>query len=498
MMMLTSLALSLLAAPAPAPSGRLDFPKLKAELVELTGGASTVDDLLGTCQHTPLGAFDVYFPAYAAAEYGDLHAKALAGLVDCQREWLELMGEPGSPGVERGLELCAELGAWAKKRGRSDEPPTGTNELRALFMGAGALGYEPFGSETGGVRVVLAPDRRDFQRLVAFFGEANPRLRGLYWHEGTRVWTEFWWNDIQVLALEYPPPAGDSDDPGEGFRMDFREPTGLEQHVAQRGAMGLVWHTFGAGLPPSIEVGLAQQVVVEAYGENNVRSGGSMRGNETAAFEAFIPGGNPNGGILPPISADSDWRADKGEDHFVKALHLSQKAAGKGAPHPLPGEQGPSEEGQARQARVVPAAQRPGQPPGPRAVPRGAEPRQGTAAGRLLERLHGILPGLQDGLHALASDRGAGSEEGGRRELASALSQAGRGRGGLRGARGRGLRPAAHGRRRSRQGDAREPRVVLPGLALEAALKSGAGRVPRAPLPGRLCPGAFARAPVSD
>jgi hypothetical protein len=139
-----------------------------------------------------------------------------------------------------------------------------------------------------------------------------------------------------VVALEYPPATGDSDDPGDGIRMDYREPTGLEQHVAQRGAMGLEWHSFGDGLPPAIEMGLAQLMVVEAYGENNVRSGGSMRGSETEAFEAFIPGGNPNGGFLPPISADSPWRADKGKDHFVRVLRAQQKAGSKGAPHPGP------------------------------------------------------------------------------------------------------------------------------------------------------------------
>lgn len=330
-----ALLVPLLPAPAAAPAARaagLDFPKLKAELLERCEGAGSVDELLAGFEHTRLGAFDVYFPSYALKEYGELHDDARRALVDVQREWLELLA--GEQAAERGDELAGELNDWIASRDRKAEPTEACGELRALLSSPEALGFAPVRGQ--GARIVLAPDRRDFQRLVAFFGEADPSLRGLYWHDGVKVWTEFWWNDIQVVALEYPPATGDSDDPGDGIRMDFREPSGLEQHVAQRGAMGLVWHTFGDGLPPAIEMGLAQLLVVEAYGENNVRSGGSVRGSETEAFEAFIPGGNPSGGFLPPISADSPWRADKGKDHFVKVLRASQKAGSKGAPHPGP------------------------------------------------------------------------------------------------------------------------------------------------------------------
>ena len=114
--------------------------------------------------------------------------------------------------------------------------------------------------------------------------------------------------------------------------MDAREKTGLEQHVAQRGAIALAWSTFGDGLTLALELGLAQALVVEAFGENNTRSGGATRGSVTNGMTAFIPGGNSGGGALPPTNADSVWRSDLGANHFVKVLRAAQKAASKRAP----------------------------------------------------------------------------------------------------------------------------------------------------------------------
>jgi len=332
---LAALALSVLTSPAgsAAAPAELDFAALAAELRELCGGARGVEEALAQgFQHTQLGVFEVDFPKHSLADHRDLRRGAFQGLIDVQGAWLELFGD--GDGAERGIDLVKQLSKWNRSAGAGPELPAelqaASAELAQLFADGTALGFPPVAARKA--RFVLAPDRRDFQRTVAFFGEADPNLRGLYWHDGVRVWTECWWNDLQIVALEYPPVQGDGDDPGAGIRMDFREPTGLEQHVCQRGAMALVWYTFGDGLTPTVELGLAQLLVIAAYGENNVRSGGSLRGNATAALEAFVPGGNPSGGFLPPVDADSSWRADKGKDHFVKALRASQKAASKDAP----------------------------------------------------------------------------------------------------------------------------------------------------------------------
>ena len=317
------------APPSTPPGGELDFTALAAELAERCGGASKVEAALEEgFERTQLGIFEVYFPEHALKEHAKLRRGALQGLIDVQRAWLELFADEEA--AERGLELLDELTKWNRRQEAGVPVPASAAELSELIKTGAPFGYAPLAAKPA--RLVLAPDRRDFQRMVAFFGASDPNLRGLYWHDGVRVWTEFWWNDLQVVSLEYPPVAGDGDDPGEGIPMDFREPTGLEQHVGQRGAMALVWYYFGEGLTKTMELGLAQLLVIDAYGENNVRSGGSMRGSATEAFSAFVPGGNPNGGFLPPINADSDWRADKGKDHFVKALRASQKSAGKKPP----------------------------------------------------------------------------------------------------------------------------------------------------------------------
>lgn len=112
--------------------------------------------------------------------------------------------------------------------------------------------------------------------------------------------------------------------------MDAREPTGLLQNVAQRAAVTLCWHTFGNALDPAIETAIGQVAVIELYGENNTRSGGSGRSNSTDGITAFIPGGRSEGGVLPPNNAESLWREGGGKDYFLKALKEGQKAGAKG------------------------------------------------------------------------------------------------------------------------------------------------------------------------
>jgi hypothetical protein len=105
--------------------------------------------------------------------------------------------------------------------------------------------------------------------------------------------------------------------------------TGLAQHVAQRTGVTLCWHCFGAALDPAFELAIGQTIVVDLYGENNTRSGGSGRSNTTDGITAFIPGGNSAGGALPPTNAESSWRTTLGKDYFAKPLRESQKMGAK-------------------------------------------------------------------------------------------------------------------------------------------------------------------------
>ena len=179
-------------------------------------------------------------------------------------------------------------------------------------------------------QVIFSPTRLDFIGLCSTIGWFDEPWRGSYWVEGVLLWTEMYWNDLQVIALQYPPaqPGGDIE---RGTPMAEREGTGLLQHVVQRATHSLCWYAFARTLDPAFESGLAQEMVIAIYGENNTRSGGNGRGSTKEGWSQFVPGGMSQGGTLPPNNADSLWREDLGADHFVKVLKLSQRAGGKDA-----------------------------------------------------------------------------------------------------------------------------------------------------------------------
>ena len=352
-----ALALAFVAGPASrastpaAPETGIDFGRLAVDFRARRPGASLEDVLERHYVVARLGAFDVYYPADRVAAKGepDELVRSVAALLGVQASWIELFG--AGDGAEKALAQIKILRKWAASNrtfGRLD-PKTDDEardffgvygaqkkelaaraELVRLFDSGEALGFAPVVGRP--FQMVLSPDRGDFQSVLSYVGSLDPALRGLYWHDGVRTWTEFWWNDLQVLALRYAPVGGDPDEPGPGIAMDSREPTGLEQHVAQRGAIALAWRCFGDGLPPAFELGLAQTLVVDLYQQNNIRSGGATRGSVSAGMTAFIPGGNPAGGVLPPTNADSIWREGLGGDYFAKALRAAQKPAGKRAP----------------------------------------------------------------------------------------------------------------------------------------------------------------------
>src|SRR5262245_26557432 len=77
---------------------------------------------------------------------------------------------------------------------------------------------------------------------------------------------------------------------------------------------------------------MANALVIDLYDELDTRIDGDVRARSSQGSSAFIPGGNPNGGALPPTSAESRWRETRGKDHFVRILSQVQKQTGKKAP----------------------------------------------------------------------------------------------------------------------------------------------------------------------
>lgn len=180
-------------------------------------------------------------------------------------------------------------------------------------------------------QLVCGPTRKDFVGFACALGWIDAHNRGAFWVDGVHNWTDLYWNDLQAIALAYPAAGGSPGDLSSSTPMDAREKTGLEQFVTQRAAHSLLWFFYGKDLDPMFESAVTLELVIACLGENNARTGFSSRGNQTQAMSVFVPGGAPEGGSLPPVNADSPWRAGLGADRFVKVLRAAQKAGAKSA-----------------------------------------------------------------------------------------------------------------------------------------------------------------------
>ena len=265
-------------------------------------------------------------------------------LIDLQTTWIERFGEAG--GNKEVREDLVKLRKWlarARLTKKAMKEPSGdlieyfggkdrerelASSTSEAMISAGGLGFAVRRDRPA--QLILSPTRHDFVSLSAFIGWFDESWREAYWVDGVLNWTELYWSDLQVIALQYPPYPLTEDLEG-GMSMDEREKTGLLQHVVQRATHSLCWYAFGRSLDPAFESGLAQDMVIHIYGENNVRSGGNGRGARKEGWSMFVPGGLSQGGPLPRNDSDSSWREDQGSDHFVKVLKLAQREGGKEA-----------------------------------------------------------------------------------------------------------------------------------------------------------------------
>ncbi len=335
-----------------ARAGEVDFPALAQQYIERhpvegrTPAEVSFDELLEA--HYALaqvGAIDVRVPREFLGDKGivDDCKDALSAVLATHQLWLDWIGAPAAESAKARADIAevqkflksAKAGAGAERHERFLEAFSGAagvqsalDRLRDGFRSGALFGVTPLSARTQ--VLVLAPTREHFMQLAGVLGQRQEGARSLYWNDGLANWTEFGWQETQVIALQYPPIKPNLKNFGEGVAMDAREPTGLLQNVAQRAAVTLCWHTFGNALDPAIETAIGQVAVIELYGENNTRSGGSGRSNSTDGITAFIPGGRSEGGVLPPNNAESLWREGGGKDYFLKALKEGQKAGAKG------------------------------------------------------------------------------------------------------------------------------------------------------------------------
>ncbi|MCA9001790.1 MAG: hypothetical protein KDB61_07700, partial [Planctomycetes bacterium] len=116
----------------------------------------------------------------------------------------------------------------------------------------------------------------------------------------------------------------------QGSDMEDRAATGLKQQICQLASLGLVDNYFGGKVPPSVAGGLSVNLVVDVFNECNTRVDGDLRERRKEARSMFVPGGQSEGGVLPPNLADSRWRDTHGKDRFIGVLKAAQ-AAGRDA-----------------------------------------------------------------------------------------------------------------------------------------------------------------------
>ncbi|MDP6762637.1 MAG: hypothetical protein QF903_06555 [Planctomycetota bacterium] len=285
-----------------------------------------------------IGAFEVSISKAALAERRaarDLRDSCVS-LVEVQEHWLEWTGS--AAGAEAEAADLRALRTWVSKwnlgalrsvgergNGRETELP-GLNEeiestLARLRTRSLEAGRRP-------VRLVLVPSREEFVGLCCLAGQARPSLRPALWVEGIEKWTWFFVDDVRFVSLEYATIDATPTDYSRGTRIDSRNPSGLRQHVSQLAVNEMLRARYGEGASAAFVSGIAMNLVIDIFGEVDTRIDGDLRGRMTRAREMFIPGGNPAGGVLPKISADTRWRTHRGKYHFVRILRQAQKAGG--------------------------------------------------------------------------------------------------------------------------------------------------------------------------
>lgn len=335
-----------------SPQVEIDHEKLAAEFLRrsdfdpATASEISVEQLLeGSFFTVRIGVFDLGLSTYAALSRtnGDNFALLAGALLEVQAQFLKWMG-PKAPGVKDAEKDIKTLRSYFKKlRGNAINKlsPDKTGDVMAL-LGASKKAleaqqrfgeYMARGTALGLDRedeyidtFLVAPGRRDFLELLSTFGAISPANQGIYWTDDVSTWTNTYFNDISVVALEFASPGSTTGGAFAGVSMNSRTPTGMQQQISQLAGNAMIDNLFGDKIPPSLAGALSVNLVVEIYGECNTRVDGDLRARRTQAREIFVPGGLSEGGILPPDLADSRWRSEHGKDHFLVALQSAQAA----------------------------------------------------------------------------------------------------------------------------------------------------------------------------
>lgn len=290
--------------------------------------------------HLSLGAFELHLPVETFADAGALGdaRDALAAVVELQYAWSAwAAGE--DPAARKPDALDKWLEGWSAKTFGKDVAPgadlfelAGTPpEVRAALdafeqsMRHGGLGLM---RELAGVPVVVFPKRGEFVEFTCVTGALDATLRPSAFHESISTWLEYSPYEMRFLALEYG-SEGKGIDYRQGTSVGDRNPAALGQLATQVATRALLASAYGDRLDPALQSGLANTLVIALYGELDTRIDGDVKARSSQGRSIFIPGGNPDGGVLPPTSAENRWRGTKGKDHFLGVLAQVQKQSGR-------------------------------------------------------------------------------------------------------------------------------------------------------------------------
>lgn len=310
---------------------------------------SVRDVLERSFAHLAVGLFDVYLPVAALRDpkaTEDARA-ALLALVETQRGfavWVQGKWTPDGAQEKRKGDLLVEwLGGLSAKTfanrdlagadlaevgGATEDVRAALGEFRSEHRKGGMFGVS---RDLAGMPLALFPRRAEFVEFTCVAGALDPALRASAWNEGVTAWLEYQADGIPFLTLEYTASAGTRDFE-KGIPVGARNPAALGELVSQAAGRALLAHVYSDGLDPALGSGMANALVIDLYGELDTRIDGDVRARTSESRSIFVPGGNPNGGSLPPSSAESRWRGTKGRDHFVGILAQVQKQSGKKAP----------------------------------------------------------------------------------------------------------------------------------------------------------------------
>lgn len=304
--------------------------------------------------HGTFGVFEIAYPTWQIGEKG--HAEDLrsiaAALLQVQIRWIDWLAK-GNAKAEAPKADAETLIAWTKtwkmptlakaENGKETDlfKLLGANEaqnkaaadLTAFMTSPDVLGVAPKNGDK--VHVLFAPTRLDFVQLMGYTGMLDPTQQKQLWNKSSTVWTAYWLDWTLVLALEYP-PWNDDKEFKNGLSMNKFEPTGMIEHTLQHSMLAFLWMNYGDSDALYLNQAQAMNMVIEVAGEINALEGDGGRGTtggKTEAYSKFVPGGNPGGGFLPPVSAagqdslkTNPWHEGLGKDHFAAALRKGQKA----------------------------------------------------------------------------------------------------------------------------------------------------------------------------